>query len=57
MNQQELADAIGVTQGCASKWLRGEHLPVGLAKKALQEKFPEIYKQILQIHKERHARK
>ncbi len=53
--QTELADAIGVTQSACSKWLSGAHKPVGLAKRALIEKFPEVYKQIIQIHKERHG--
>lgn len=53
MTQQELADAIGVCQSTASKWLSGSHLPVGLAKRELIKKYPDLYKRILKIYEER----
>lgn len=57
MTQQELADELGLCQGTCSKWMSGQHLPVGLAKAALIEKYPEIYERILKIHRERNPEK
>ena len=53
MTQKELADGLGIQQGTVSKHLRGEHLPTGLVKKMYMEKYPDIYKRILQIYEER----
>lgn len=55
MTQQEFAELIGVTQSTISKWLTGTHLPVGLAKRKLQESYPEIYKKIQRLYEEKNG--
>lgn len=47
LKQEDIAKTLGVSQGTVSNWLSGLHKPQGLAKKALIETFPDLYKEII----------
>ena len=44
--QQDIAEKLGVSQPTVSNWLKKNSRPTGLAKRALEEHFPELAEQI-----------
>ena len=49
--QQYIADKIGVSQATLSMWLNHKTKPRGLQLRHLQEKFPDLAKEILAFWK------
>jgi len=49
--QQDIAEKLGVSQPTVSNWLGKRAKPMGLAKKALEEHYPDLAREIEAVWK------